>query len=249
MIPLDEWRDILWSYVDEIFEPNKPFYFSIESHVLTDLAKRRNTDIESATDCVNQLALACRTLLDYHSPKSELDPSVFLSQHSRPTYVICYIAQQILAVEFMASSENASANNFYLRYREVMGLEDAEGIPLRYVQFEKLWEVFGKELIRIKRAAPSQITFKQGDSRIDKYRHYPLSQSLLDKKSLNEIHLRVNGIHQLSEQKLLRRVLRSSVFSSLTPRSKSKLKTDYLQKEIIKQIYSFEDLFFGGWPN
>ena len=246
MITLDDWRDILWLYVDENFEQDKPFYFSVESYALIDLARRRDFEIKSSVDCIKELEIACKTLLKERSPKSFLPASVFQRQDSRPSYVICYIAQQVLAAELMVGGENVSANNFYLRYREVMGLENAEGIPLDYVQFEKLWKVFRKELLEIKNASASQITFREGYTRIDKYRYYPLSQSLIDKQSLNEIHNRVKNIHDLNEDQLLRVILRPAVLNKLTPRSVRKIKINYLQREIIQQITLFDGFDSGN---
>jgi hypothetical protein len=239
MISLEEWTSLLWTFVGRQFEPTKKFYFCIEPKMLHDLSVEAGFKLASQDECVSSLRDACLTSIVRNEPISVLDQSVFHPSLSGRTQVICYAAQQVIAAERMMGDEAVSADSYYIRYREVIGLTGGEGIPIGYAIFKKIWKTFETELKALKEATSWNITFEEGTGK-NKYRNYPISQSLLDDESLNRIHQRIRNINGISDESLILKV--QNIDYKLTSRSARKIFIDAMRKGILRQIRTYEPI-------
>lgn len=232
MITLEQWSDLLWTFVDEHFSKGRKFYFSIDDQRLCELGKQVDSKLATPDSCIESLAEACAPLF-LGPEKFEVKNLAYQKRDVGYSASICLIAQQILAAERMISDEKGGSNKYYLRYRQTSALESQvgdESIPIMYESFERLWKTFRQELKSYKGATNQELTFGLGVpdwpvSGLNKYRWYPMSQSLLDAQSLNIIHSNINKIKQKSDVQLMRQI--RPLRNKLTARSRSKLEKVY----------------------
>lgn len=239
MTDAEKWRTILWSFVDLNLELGEDFIFSVDASQLISLALDKGLKLEDKKECISSLRDALRDFVVVGSPKSWIREGL-KSGDDDPSFAICFAAQQVLAVEEMVAEGGTSANNYYRRYREILGLTHDEGIPFDYWQFEKIWKIFADELRHFRGVENENITFKRGVG-IDKYRFYPLSQSLLDRQSLRWIHQRIKNIQRLDQYKLIERIRSPRVRPHLTTRSQKKVDSNLLKDAILNQVRAFDD--------
>lgn len=232
------WPDILWAFVDEDFHLENLFFLPLDQQSVFLRSQKQGLGWESSEECLASLRDYCNQLVIAMGSKVTIRPTAFKEGDHGYSPAICMIALQILAVEKMISDEKGGANKYYLRLREISGYStDDHSNPFEFEDFEKLWKQFAKELKTLKKAQPHNITFRRGEPGQNKYRNYPMSQSLLDEQSLRVIHNAIKRIDKKTDNNL---VLLASVLPNITNRSKRNLKKRVLRSAIATQIRAFE---------
>lgn len=233
-----DWPELLWKWVDQNFRKERQFFFALDEKKLTSFAIEQGLHFNSSADCVSSLSVYCSRFVYESFPKMLLKQAVFAPDDRGYSPTICLIAQQILAVEKMIGDQKGGTNKYFLRYRELAGYSTrAESIPFKYEEFEELWLQFARELKTLQGATKDNITFARGAAGQNKYRNYPLSQSLLDEHSLREIYKGIKRIPKRSDENLLRR---ARSLTGITNRSRRAIERTALRGSIISQIRSFQ---------
>lgn len=234
------WPDILWAFVDEDFHLENLFFLALDQQSVFLRSQKQGLGWKSSEECLASLRDYCNQLVIAMGPKVTIRPTAFKEGDHGYSPAICMIALQILAVEKMISDEKGGANKYYLRLREISGYStDDHSNPFEFEDFEKLWKQFAKELRTLKKAQPHNITFRRGEQGQNKYRNYPMSQSLLDEQSLRVIHYAIKRIDKKTDNSLVRL---ASVLPNITNRSRRNLKKRVLRSAIANQIRAFEPL-------
>lgn len=239
---LSSWRSELWRYIESNYVVGEALYLSFDAVTLDNIyfAERGSNATSGYISPIDSLNAACSELYsNTHQSRWSISPDCFETDSRGRSFAICIVAQQILAAELMISDGAYSADSYYIRYRELLGLTKLlKQSPIEYAAFERLWSVVADEILTLNGASNESITFQQGNGAKNKYRNFPISQSLLDGETLQLIHAEVNDIDEINDASLLLRVRRLN--SQLSVRAQTKLATRQLHSSICSQIRNFK---------
>ena len=238
---LSQWKGALWKYIERQYEEHRPLYLSFDSRTLAEIFSdeedhSKELEVDNAVASLNN---ACHQLYSRTSLRNwGLKPYCFDFDSKGRSFSICIVAQQVLAAEMMISDESYSADNYYVRYCELLGREEVQKhSPLRYMDFARVWSVVRLELLSMSGASEKTITFEMGRGK-NKFRNLPISQSLLNIQSLRTISIEVPNLQEIDDNILLLKA--RNLGSKLSTRARTKLSTRHLQAGICAQIRSFD---------
>lgn len=239
MSNLNFWRDALWREVERIYRPDRPLYLSFDANFLRRSLDETSHEVTSQDEAVELFNNDCADLFHIGNSEVSIKPGCFDATGPQGrSLCIVIAAQQILAAEMMVGDEIYSADSYYARYRDCLGVRtDIGKLPFDYKVHRRIWNVLKRELLCLPQADDRIITFGEGRGNKNKYRNFPLSQALLDEESLRRIFASKKQLSALSKEQLIF-WLRSDHLG-LALRAKKKLRIESLHEGIYQQIKSF----------
>lgn len=239
MASLEFWRDGLWTWVEETHRPGQPIYLCFDALLLERLLVDAGVEVDSPESALRKFHEDCAEIFIRHKRKVTLRPLCFVGRgEQNRTLSVVVAAQQIIAAEMMVSDEIYSADSYYARYRECLGVDPNVGqLPFDYRDFKRVWGTLQSEILSLPGATRKAITFFEGRGSKNKFRNYPISQALLDEESLRRILASREGLEKLDNEQLVF-WLKTHSFG-LSNRAKQKLKVAALQNAICDQVRTY----------
>lgn len=238
---LRNWNQLLWKYLIDSYCTGGPVYLSYNVSVLRDIL-----NIEFSTSCTRKEAeqlfmTACNSNTRIYGGKVWIPEFVFSATDDNRSLCLSYAVQQILTAEKMFSDIKYTADAYFPRYRNVMGLSDESGaMPISYEQFDRIWSTLKSELLALPSVSEEKITFSKGKGK-NLNRNFPLSQALLSHENLVRICNNIKNINSYSDHRLLFEVQRNKHL--LLKDAQAKIFNRFIKNSLIEQIRSFADSF------
>lgn len=228
----------LWEAYSAEIRSGLPVYFCFHKQQIQQVMRDAGINSPNSYD---QFLEVSRSFLKIGRDISEIKYSVYDPIWNGFSSAIILIAAQVVAVEMMDKDEFGSRSDaYYLSLRKLISDEMNLISRLPFVESEylTLWDYFKRE-IQLYGGSNSTITFSEGNSRKDKNRNFPISQSLLSQAELvsvcSLIYSSSNSIPRLQE---IPNIL-YKVRTDLPNRVRSKIDRASQKVKIIEQIHAF----------
>jgi len=211
VIDLQRLTDILWKPFLPVVRSGSPVYFSFSTEFLREVF--RSEGVESTVP-LKTVCEAARGLFVLYRDEAFLMDNALAAGQSGFSPAIILVCQQVLAVEEMVDEANGFSENAYFpRLRKLMSdeLPLLSQNPFPFDDFESIWRTLATEVRSVSGGSEGSITFRFGETGINKARALPLSQGLLTLEDLRVIVAEV-GLQRLRDGqpeevwRLLRRV-------------------------------------------
>tara|TARA_R110002096_G_scaffold283228_4_gene477270 strand:- start:1538 stop:3373 length:1836 start_codon:yes stop_codon:yes gene_type:complete len=243
---LRDWNRFLWHVVQSrLHRSGRRIYLSFDDTLLSEELKNtgRSVTEESPTVALNaaiqrhcgMMANGCIGLrADEDKPLRRNNWHwVLLPNKSGRSLALVFAAQQILAAEGMRGA------SFYESYWKAFGATSYEvrRNPFGDIgrnSFAALWSRLRLELKEVLYVADSQITFEPGKGS-NKYRNFPVSQSLLSEKDLRAASMVIRRPDMLDDAQLLAALKRVK----LSKPGKAKVYTKAISEYLVSQFREF----------
>ena len=221
---LRDWNEFLWQVIDtRLYKPGSLLYLAFDESLLEEEFKKAGIDLPEGgpTKGLNKtIQLHCRTMTN-GSVRLSREPDgrgwsgnwhwVFETDEMGLTLALTFAVQQILAAEHMQGV------SFYTAYWGMLGAtaEETRINPFGDQgknSFAILWARLRVELKDTLGVEDTEITFAPGRGS-NKYRNFPVSQSLLSEGDMRLSSSAIRGATRMSDERLyaaLRRVGLSS---------------------------------------
>ena len=238
----DSWSIALWNYFEPQVKLGSPLYLAADGELISQIlssATGFDVTIEEATESFH---LACNALFEKTEYKAAIKETAFQripgKSYSR---AICLAVQQVLVVELMLNDNIFSENSYFPRYRNCLGVSDAQygqNNPLGY-DFQKIWDYLESELNLTAGASQSTVTFYNGKGK-DLNRMLPLSQALFTSHDLTIIQQALPEAESVQDERILIQML-YRIKNKLSKRSQSLIESDDRTRasRLCKQVISF----------
>ena len=240
------WADLLWKYFKPQVASEKPVYFTVSSNLLVELFKKSNPQSNVNPEIAEAyFNTACSKLLIFGKNKITVNPLTFKKQENGFSCSIVLAAQQILVVEEMASDDNFSPDAYFPLYRKKINFRKAvnHSNPFKGLdEFVQIWEILKEDIQTISGWNNYSITFKEGRSKKNMTRNFPISQALFsqnDLQSLRELATasRIDPGSSLSPSRLQYFFDKNKL--SLTKRSQNKIKIEGMRHALYSQFLNY----------
>lgn len=245
---LKDWNGALWDHFVSADLAEKPLYLNVDEFVLQQLAEEYFGISAGTKDVLENFNQACWEAfeVDFIGEHIYLNERFFDAREAIND-AISLAAQQVLAANLMQDSDGYTHNAFYIRYRELLGLE-GHGFPFTsYKGFELVWSCLRAELISKGNVPENKITFYRGEGR-DKYRRYPMSQALFSIEDLRtltrvlgmnpsdyEIRYQIRGMRRSLTKRGGRLVRNGVIFDDLVNQVRNFCSYEFAQKQPLEQ--------------